>query len=127
MTTTWVISGQNGLTGTVTLATGSTVLHWHLVAPTGHPFPDTSTTKDLDYGGATALPYTYVDGNGLDQMAVIDGPIVYLDQEYSVVNMIMISSASITPTRGTTSAGGTTGLISLQTWKIQGEKWGNTT
>jgi hypothetical protein len=121
MTTTWVISGQNGLTGTVTLATGSTVLHWHLVAPTGHPFPDTSTTKDLDYGGATALPYTYVDGNGLDQMAVIDGPIVYLDQEYSVVNMIMISSASITPTRGTTSAGGTTGLISLQTWKIQGE------
>lgn len=57
---TWTIQGEKGMTGTVELISGIGLL-WHITSP---------VKLDIYYGGSIATPATYVDSNGIDQMAV---------------------------------------------------------
>ncbi|MBU0778385.1 PEGA domain-containing protein [Patescibacteria group bacterium] len=72
---TWTIKGEKGMTGTVEQIG---YLLWHITSP---------VKLDIAYGGPDAVPGTYVDALGRDQMVAIEKDVaskgVYLDENYT--------------------------------------------
>jgi len=72
---TWTIKGEKGMTGTVEQIG---YLLWHITSP---------VKLDIGYGGPDAVPGTYVDALGRDQMVAIEKDVaskgVFLDENYT--------------------------------------------
>ena len=112
---TWNIDGEKGMTGTVEQLTAEYGLLWHITSP---------VVKDLWYGSPSAIPATYVDSLGRDQIAVIDNGYVHFDENYTgelgeaslPLDQVIITNMGVGYTQRVSIKS------SYKTWNIDGEK-----